>query len=132
MLEEKIVSSMRLDTWLWAARFFRTRRLAQQAIKGGKVHTNNTICKAGQPIKIGQSLIIRQGYDKRIVIVTGLANKRGNAEHAASLYQETPESIEQREATALHRKLTKNLVTPLPYKPDKHRRQQLRNLKRGK
>ena len=131
MLEEGKLSSIRLDTWLWAARFFRSRSLAQQAIKGGKVHSGNTVCKPGQSIKVGQTLNIRQGYDKLTVIVTALASKRGNATQAALLYQETPESIAQRDAAALNRKLANASVTQAIHKPDKHKRAQLRDLKRG-
>ncbi len=98
------MSKVRLDKWLWAARFFKTRSLAKQAIEGGKVHCNGARCKSSREIEIGTVLEIRQGWDEKTVLVKGLSDKRGSAPQAALLYQETAESIENRELQAAQRK----------------------------
>ncbi|MGA0935826.1 MAG: ribosome-associated heat shock protein Hsp15 [Pseudohongiellaceae bacterium] len=95
---------VRIDKWLWAARFFKTRSMAKQAIDGGKVHCNGARCKSSREIEVGTTLEIRQGWDEKTVIVTALSDKRGSAPQAALLYEETPESIEKREREAALRK----------------------------
>jgi ribosome-associated heat shock protein Hsp15 len=94
---------VRLDKWLWAARFFKTRSLAKQAIDGGKVHCEGARSKSSREIEVGAVLDIRQGWDERTVIVRALSDKRGGAPEAALLYEETPASIEKREQAALQR-----------------------------
>jgi ribosome-associated heat shock protein Hsp15 len=97
-------STIRIDKWLWAARFFKTRTLATEAVNGGKVHLNQQRTKPAKEVHVGDELTIRTGYVERKVIVTALSIKRGGAKDAALLYEETPESIEQRERAAqLHR-----------------------------
>jgi ribosome-associated heat shock protein Hsp15 len=95
---------VRLDKWLWAARFYKTRAVAKQAIDGGKVHCDGARVKAGKEVSEGMRISLRQGFDDRTVIVTGLSEQRRGASEAQLLYQETPESIEQREAAAQQRK----------------------------
>lgn len=95
---------VRLDKWLWAARFFKTRRLAKEAIDGGKVHCRGERCKPSKEPRIGEELIIRQGYDQRTVIVEQLSGVRRGAPQAQLLYRETEESIAAREKAAALRK----------------------------
>lgn len=88
---------VRIDKWLWAARFFKTRSLASEAIKGGKVSVNNHRAKPSRDLEIGDVLTLRQGFDEKTVVVQALSDKRGPATVAQQLYQETQESIQKRE-----------------------------------
>jgi ribosome-associated heat shock protein Hsp15 len=99
-LDDKI----RLDKWLWAARFFKTRALAKEAIEGGKVHCQGERCKPGKEPKVGDELSIRQGFDERRVKVEALSAVRRGAAEAQALYTETPESVLKRESAAALRK----------------------------
>ena len=99
-LDDKI----RLDKWLWAARFFKTRVLAKEAIEGGKVHCQGERCKPGKEPKVGDELSIRQGFDERRVKVEALSAVRRGAAEAQSLYTETPDSVLKRESAAALRK----------------------------
>ncbi|WP_330926200.1 RNA-binding S4 domain-containing protein [Candidatus Sororendozoicomonas aggregata] len=124
-LSEKI----RLDKWLWAARFYKTRSLAKEAIDGGKVHINGARCKPGKEPKVGDTIRLRAGWDEKTVVVQALSDKRQKAEVAQQLYAETEESIASREKTALERK-SMNLATARPdRKPNKKERRKLRDLK---
>lgn len=95
---------VRLDKWLWAARFYKTRAIAKQAIDGGKVQCDGVRAKPGKEVTEGLQITLRQGYDERTVIVTGLAEQRRGASEAQQLYTETPDSIEQRRLAAERRK----------------------------
>lgn len=95
---------VRLDKWLWAARFFKTRTLAKEAIEGGKVHYNDQRCKPGRLVDIDAKLNIRQGWFDKVVLVRGLTDRRQSAPLAQTLYEETPESIVQREQQMAERK----------------------------
>lgn len=95
---------VRLDKWLWAARFFKTRTLAKEAIEGGKVHYNEQRCKPGRLVDIDAKLNIRQGWFDKVVLVKGLTDRRQSAPLAQKLYEETPESIVQREQQLAERK----------------------------
>lgn len=95
---------VRLDKWLWAARFYKTRSLAKEMIDGGKVHYEGNRVKASKEVALGATIRLRQGMDERTVIVTALDSRRGNATQAANLYQETADSIEKRAQAALQRK----------------------------
>lgn len=121
--------SVRLDKWLWAARFFRTRTLARTAINGGKVHVDNQRAKPGREVNVGMTLKIRQGLAEKTVIITALSDQRRDAKTAQTLYQETAESIAAREQQATLRKLARANLPP-ESKPDKKQRRQLRELKR--
>jgi ribosome-associated heat shock protein Hsp15 len=90
--------SVRLDKWLWAARFFKTRSLATDAIKGGKVHVNGERAKPGKDARIGMELRIRTEGAEFEIIITGISAQRGPAAMAAQLYQETEASKQQRAA----------------------------------
>src|SRR5690606_23228334 len=97
---------VRIDKWLWAARFFKTRNLAKQAIEGGKIQVDGQRVKASKELTTGMHLTIRQGFDEKQVVVRALSGQRRGAPEAALLYEETADSRERREAQALQRKLT--------------------------
>jgi len=98
------VDKVRLDKWLWAARFFKTRSLAKAAIEGGKVRVDGQRPKVSKEISLGNILAIRQGWDEKTVEVTGLSDQRRGAPEAALLYQETADSIARRQQEAELRK----------------------------
>ena len=95
---------VRLDKWLWAARFYKTRSIAKQAIEGGKVHYNGARCKVSKEVELGALLTLRTGWDEREVEVLALSDQRRGAPEAALLYRETDDSIAQRERRAAERK----------------------------
>ncbi|HTO19319.1 MAG TPA: S4 domain-containing protein [Pseudomonas sp.] len=94
---------VRLDKWLWAARFFKTRALAKAAIEGGKVQHRGERCKPGKEPKVGEEYLIRTGFDERTVRVLALSDVRRGAPEAQLLYQETEESVARREEAARQR-----------------------------
>jgi len=96
---------VRLDKWLWAARFFKTRALSAEAIAKGRVSINGQPAKASREPHLGDTLEFRQGNDLRTVVVKGLSALRGPAPVAQQLYEETPESIARRTALAEQRRL---------------------------
>jgi ribosome-associated heat shock protein Hsp15 len=98
-------ADVRLDKWLWAARFFKTRGLAAEAVTGGKIEINGTRPKPSRSVRIGDRLTIRRGPCEWTVIVQGVARLRGPAAQAQTLYEETEESRRRREATAIQLKL---------------------------
>ncbi len=120
---------VRIDKWLWAARFFKTRSLAKQAIEGGKVHIDGQRVKASKDLTVGLTLQIRQGFDEREVIVTALAEQRRGATEAALLYQETPASVARRELTTQQRKLASALQPVTDRRPTKKQRRQIHQFK---
>ena len=91
---------VRLDKWLWAARFFKTRSLAAEAIDGGKVDLNGDRAKRSKLVAVGDEVRVRMGPYEQVLHVTGIGARRGSAAVAATLYQETPESKSRREALA--------------------------------
>lgn len=120
--------AIRIDKWLWAARFYRTRTTAKDAIDGGKVHFKGERVKVSKEIRIGMELTIRQGFEEKTVVITALSAVRGNATAAQLLYEETPASIAKRELFQVARKLS-NLAKP-DHRPSKHERQQLQRFKK--
>ena len=124
-------NKVRIDKWLWAARFFKTRSLAKQAIEGGKVHVDGQRVKASKDLTVGLILQIRQGYDEREVLVTALSEQRRGAPEAALLYQETPASLERRELTAQQRKLAGALEPLSDGRPTKKQRRQIHQFKQS-
>ena len=120
---------IRLDKWLWAARFFKTRSLAKQAIEGGKVHCEGARVKVSKEIHIGSVLTIRQGWDEKTVEVLELSDKRGGAPDAARLYKETAESTASREAAAADRRAQRDSVTDPTKRPDKRNRRRIRQFR---
>lgn len=121
--------STRLDKWLWAARFYKTRAIAKQMIDGGKVFYNGQRSKSGKAVVLGDRITIRQGFEEKHVIVVALADRRRDATFAQTLYQETTESIETREKNSLARKQGILLSPASDTKPDKKQRRQIRHLK---
>lgn len=122
-------NSIRLDKWLWAARFYRTRAIAKQMIDGGKVFYNGQRTKSGKAVSIGDIIKIRQGFEEKEVTVITLADKRSDATFAQTLYQESKESIETREKNSLARKQGILLSPASDTKPDKKQRRKLREFK---
>ncbi|MCD5979925.1 Heat shock protein 15 [Pseudomonas savastanoi pv. glycinea] len=116
--------NVRLDKWLWAARFYKTRALAKAAIESGKVHCRGERCKPGKEPRIGDQFQIRAGFDERTVVVEALSVVRRGAPEAQTLYSETPESITKRENEAALRKAG-NLGVTTDGKPTKKQRRQL-------
>jgi len=120
---------VRVDVWLWAARFFKTRSLAKQAVGGGKVELNGGTCKAARPVRVGDRLVIRRGEETMDVEVLGLSEQRGPAPVAQALYRESESSRTAREAARAPRRF---MLAPRPAgRPDKHDRAELRRLKEG-
>jgi len=103
-MSEKDDGKVRLDKWLWAARFFKTRALAKAAIEGGKVHCKGERCKPSKEPKVGEELVIRAGFDERTVVIRALSAVRRGAPEAQLLYEETAESQVRREKAAAMRK----------------------------
>lgn len=122
---------VRLDKWLWAARFFKTRSLAKQAIEGGKVHWQGNRCKTSKEIAIGDELAIRQGWDEKVVIVTAITDQRRGATEASVLYQETAASLQRREADAARRRAERAAQPVSDGRPTKQGRRQIHRFKRN-
>lgn len=121
---------IRLDQWLWAARFFKTRKLCQQAINGGKVHLKQQRCKPGRTVQVGMQFTLRQGYDLKTIEVLALNKQRGNAQKAALLYRETDASINARNIAANKRKLDSLSTPQILEKPTKQQRRVSEIIKR--
>lgn len=120
---------VRIDKWLWAARFFKTRSLAKQAIDGGKVQCGGQRVKASRDVQPGEVLTIRQGWDEREVVVKAVSEQRRGAPEAALLYEETARSIAERERTAAQRKLAGALLAAPETRPNKKQRRQIHRFK---
>ena len=116
---------LRLDKWLWAARFFKTRSLAKAAIEGGKVQIAGQRVKVSREIAAGDELRIRQGWDERDVVVLDLSAERRGAPQAQLLYRETEESIARRQRSAQARKLAGGMTERPARRPDKRQRRQI-------
>ena len=99
------MESTRIDKWLWAARFFKTRSLAADAVKGGRVQLNGVRVKASKDVCVDDEVEVTIGQTRRVVIVRGISERRGPAVEAQALYRETAESIAAREAAAEVRRL---------------------------
>ena len=125
------MEQIRVDRWLWAARFFKTRALAHDAVAGGHVRVNGERVKPARDVKVGDRLEIRRGQQRFTVVVTRLADRRGSATAAAELYEETPESIAEREKRRDERRLSKPLGADLSERPTKRDRRRLDSLRRG-
>ena len=115
---------VRLDKWLWAARFYKTRSLAKEAIDGGKVHCRGERCKPGKEPKVGEEYVIRTGFDERTVVVKALSMVRRGAPEAQLLYEETADSVKRREDASAMRKAGA-LGVQTDGRPTKKQRRQL-------
>ncbi|MBO1272728.1 ribosome-associated heat shock protein Hsp15 [Shewanella sp. 4t3-1-2LB] len=125
MLESHNDEAVRLDKWLWAARFYKTRALAKEMINSGKVHYNGQRAKSSKNAEIGARIKLRQGYDEKEIVIKKISGVRQSAAIAQTLYEETSDSISKRQANAEARRLN-ILLNPAPdSKPDKKQRRQL-------
>ncbi|HET8701608.1 MAG TPA: S4 domain-containing protein [Nitrococcus sp.] len=122
--------SARLDRWLWAARFFKTRRLAADAIKGGKVSVNGVRAKPAKVLRAGSEVRLTKGPYEFVVIVQGLTEQRGPAVEAQKLYQELESSIERRAHIAEQRRIAATAMPQPDHRPDKRDRRRLAEFKR--
>lgn len=120
---------MRIDKWLWVARFFKTRSRAKDAVVGGKVHINGERCKAARNVEVGDTLEISRGVSREIVLVKGLAEHRGNATKAQTLYEETEASLERRLEESAVRRMTRAGLSAPKLKPSKSDRKSLRKIR---
>jgi ribosome-associated heat shock protein Hsp15 len=120
-------TEVRVDVWLWAARFFKTRSLAKQAIVGGHVDVNGAGCKPAKMLRVGDRLQVAHGEERLEVDVLALSERRGPASAAQGLYRETGASRSAREAARAERRMVGAMAPPK--RPDKQARRELRRLK---
>lgn len=126
--ENNTPGKVRLDKWLWAARLFKTRALAKEAVEGGKVSIDGHKPKPGKEIATGTVLTVRQGWDERTLLVTGVSEQRRSAPEALLLYTESDDSRQKREALAEQRKFQAAWEFSSE-KPDKKERRQRQAMK---
>ena len=124
-------STVRLDKWLWAARFFKTRSVAREAVSGGKVHLNGNRAKPGRSLNVGDELRVQRGDDEYTITVAELSVRRGPASVARTLYIESEESLVKREQLAEQRKLEHQQNATRERRPDKRQRRRLVRFKSG-
>jgi len=117
---------IRIDKWLWAARFFKTRSSAAKAVQGGKVHLNDARVKPSRTVNIGDTLVINRNEITFTVHICGLSQYRRPASEAQLLYEETEESVLQREGQREMKKLLRASDNPPPKRPDKRERRKIR------
>lgn len=122
-------NAVRLDKWLWAARFYKTRALAREMVDGGKVHYNGQRSKPSKLMELDAEITLRQGNDQKTVVVLGLTTQRRTAEDAQKLYQETEASVVNREKVSEARKM--NAMPHPDRRPDKKERRNLIKFKYG-
>jgi ribosome-associated heat shock protein Hsp15 len=120
---------VRLDKWLWAARFFKTRSLASEAIAGGKVQVNGDRAKRARPLQVGDEVRVRQGPYEHLVVVRALSGRRGPASAAAELYEERPGSVAAREALAIQLKTVHSAFVSEKGRPTKRNRREIERLR---
>jgi len=125
------VERVRIDRWLWAARFFKSRGEATEAVLGGHVRLGGERVKPAKEVRVGDTLEIRRGEQRWTVAVAGLAERRGSATVAATLYEETAESLAAREQHRLERRLARPLGADLGARPTKRARREIEALRRG-
>ena len=120
---------VRLDKWLWAARFYKTRALAAEAVEGGKIQVNGDRPKRARPLQVGDMIRIRLGPYEHTVAVRALSGRRGPASEAAALYEETASSRSAREALAIQLKSLHAVFGPDKGRPTKKDRREIQRLK---
>jgi len=125
------MEGVRIDKWLWAARFFKTRGLATDAVAGGRVHVNGARVKASKEVRVGDTVETTIGTVRRMVQVTGLAERRGPAAVEATRYAQTPESVAARQRQAHERRQARRLGTDLGARPTKLERRRLEAMRRA-
>lgn len=126
-----VTLGVRLDKWLWAARFYKTRSLARTMIEGGKVHYNGQRSKPSKMVEVDGLIKLRQGSDDKEVLVLAVSEHRGKAEQAQTLYEETAASIKKRAQNAEARKLNSQFAPSPERRPDKKERRSLLKIKHG-
>ena len=119
------MEKVRVDKWLWAARFFRTRALAKKAIEGGKIRIAGKRVKASKDVRVGEIIVIRQGWDETEIKVENLSDQRRGAPEASLLYAETPNSQTRREQVSANRKAARAGHVSSDHKPSKKERRQI-------
>jgi ribosome-associated heat shock protein Hsp15 len=127
--EDNPVEQVRIDKWLWAARFFKTRSAATDAVLGGHVHVGGERVKPAREVRAGDTIEIRRDQLRWTVVVTALADRRGPASVASTLYQETAESAEARERHRRERRLAQPLGADLGARPTKQARRRIEALR---
>jgi ribosome-associated heat shock protein Hsp15 len=123
---------VRIDKWLWAARFYKTRSAATDAVLGGRVHLNGARVKPSKDVRLDDTIELAIGATRWTVLVTGLSERRGPASVAATLYAETAESLEARERQAIERRTARPLGADLGARPTKLDRRRLEALRRAR
>ena len=125
------LEAIRLDKWLWTARFFKTRKLAADAISGGKVHVNNQRAKPGKEVKLGTTLAITKDTHRWDVTITALSNQRRPAKEAILLYEETAESLAKRQQQIIQQREQRELFdfSGQDHKPNKKERRLIHRFK---
>jgi len=132
MSQQEDKTGVRIDKWLWTARFFKTRSLAAQAVSGGKVHLNAARTKSARELRIGDELNIRRGEVEWVVVVRGLSAKRGPAKEAVHLYEETEQSKLKRQVLATQLRAEHMMQPYLKGRPSKKERRDLIRFTRGR
>jgi ribosome-associated heat shock protein Hsp15 len=132
MSEQEDKTGVRIDKWLWAARFFKTRSLAAQAVSGGKVHLNAARTKPARELRIGDELNIRRGEVEWVIVVCGLSSKRGPAKESAQLYEETEQSKLKRQVLATQLRAEQMMQPYIKGRPSKKERRDLLRFTRGR
>ncbi|SFH23011.1 RNA-binding S4 domain-containing protein [Modicisalibacter xianhensis] len=124
------MTGVRIDKWLWAARFFKTRALAKKAIEGGKVHYNGARVKTSKTVEPGALIKVPQGWDLWEVEVLAVSDQRRGAPEARELYRETPESQARRESETEKRRLANQAMSAPQGRPDKKQRREIQRFQR--
>ncbi len=134
MAKQQIIAEdddkVRIDKWLWAARFFKTRNMAKEAIDGGKVHCDGQRVKPSKEAVVGLELTIRQNWDEKTVVIKALSDQRRGAPEAALLYEETESSIALREKRAAERKAGLGSFIVSDHRPNKKERRHIHRFQR--
>ncbi|WP_106478710.1 RNA-binding S4 domain-containing protein [Phytohalomonas tamaricis] len=121
---------VRIDKWLWAARFFKTRGLAKKAIEGGKVHYNGERVKTSKNVEVGAMLKVPQGWDTLEIEIVDVSDQRRGAPEARALYRETEQSVVRRDREAENRKLANQSMMAPKNRPDKKGRRDIHRFQR--
>ncbi|KZZ48860.1 MAG: ribosome-associated heat shock protein Hsp15 [Saccharospirillaceae bacterium] len=125
MSDKNSSGKVRLDKWLWAARFYKTRAIAKGAIEGGKVHYDGQRCKVSKTVDLDARITLRQGFDEKTVVVKAISDQRRGAPEAQTLYEETAESIKKRMDNAERRRVMKSAAFIPDHKPNKKERRDM-------
>ena len=122
-------AQVRIDKWLWAARFYKTRSLATEAVEGGRVHVNSQHVKPSYRVKMDDCISVKKSSQRQDVRVLAITDKRAAASIAQTLYRETQASVERRELARVQRKILNQALPQHDSKPDKHARRRIRSMK---